>query len=161
MQPTHPPTHLPTHLLTRPPTRPPAHLLCPCRHRGSGASKVQGHNVRENTLLSFQKAAVNHSDYIEFDVRQALCMMCKLCMLWSPATACCGHHRCAAQHAPPAARCSNACMFHLPAHLATYIPGNPLNFFLLRTMSPCMPFVPLIRRCTSPLMASAWYSTTF
>ena len=41
----------------------------PGRHRGSGASKVQGHNVRENTLLSFQKAAVNHSDYIEFDVR--------------------------------------------------------------------------------------------
>jgi len=29
---------------------------------------VHGHAVRENTLLSFQKAAVNHSDYIEFDV---------------------------------------------------------------------------------------------
>ena len=29
-------------------------------HRGSGASKVQGHSVRENTLLSFQKAALNH-----------------------------------------------------------------------------------------------------
>lgn len=37
-------------------------------HRGSGASKVLGHSVRENTLLSFQKAAVNHSDFIEFDV---------------------------------------------------------------------------------------------
>ncbi|PRW21071.1 glycerophosphodiesterase GDE1 isoform A [Chlorella sorokiniana] len=37
-------------------------------HRGSGASKVQGHNVRENTLLSFQKAALNHSEFIEFDV---------------------------------------------------------------------------------------------
>lgn len=37
-------------------------------HRGSGASKVQGHSVRENTLLSFQKAALNHSDFIEFDV---------------------------------------------------------------------------------------------
>jgi glycerophosphoryl diester phosphodiesterase len=37
-------------------------------HRGSGASRVQGHSVRENTLLSFQKAALNHSDYIEFDV---------------------------------------------------------------------------------------------
>lgn len=40
----------------------------PCRHRGSGASKVSGHSVRENTLLSFQKAAINHSDFIEFDV---------------------------------------------------------------------------------------------
>lgn len=40
-----------------------------CRHRGAGASKVQGHNVRENTLLSFQKAALNHSEFIEFDVR--------------------------------------------------------------------------------------------
>ena len=39
-----------------------------CRHRGSGASKVQGHNVQENTLLSFQKAALNHSEFIEFDV---------------------------------------------------------------------------------------------
>lgn len=38
------------------------------RHRGSGASKVHGHNVRENTLLSFQKAALNHSEFIEFDV---------------------------------------------------------------------------------------------
>jgi glycerophosphodiester phosphodiesterase len=37
-------------------------------HRGSGASQVQGHSVRENTLLSFQKAALNHSDFIEFDV---------------------------------------------------------------------------------------------
>jgi len=37
-------------------------------HRGSGASKVSGHSVRENTLLSFQKAALNHSDFIEFDV---------------------------------------------------------------------------------------------
>jgi glycerophosphoryl diester phosphodiesterase len=37
-------------------------------HRGSGASRVEGHSVRENTLLSFQKAALNHSDYIEFDV---------------------------------------------------------------------------------------------
>jgi len=37
-------------------------------HRGSGASKVHGHSVRENTLLSFNKAAVNHSDFIEFDV---------------------------------------------------------------------------------------------
>lgn len=37
-------------------------------HRGSGASKVQGHSVRENTLLSFQKAAINHTDFIEFDV---------------------------------------------------------------------------------------------
>ena len=37
-------------------------------HRGSGASRVQGHSVRENTLLSFQKAALNHSDFIEFDV---------------------------------------------------------------------------------------------
>lgn len=44
------------------------HCAVSCRHRGSGASKVQGHNVRENTLLSFQKAAVNHSDFIEFDV---------------------------------------------------------------------------------------------
>ena len=40
----------------------------PCSHRGSGASKVQGHAVRENTLLSFQKAALNHSEFIEFDV---------------------------------------------------------------------------------------------
>lgn len=39
-----------------------------CRHRGSGASKVQGHSVRENTLLSLQKAAVNHGDFVEFDV---------------------------------------------------------------------------------------------
>lgn len=37
-------------------------------HRGSGASRVHGHSVRENTLLSFQKAALNHSDFIEFDV---------------------------------------------------------------------------------------------
>lgn len=37
-------------------------------HRGSGASKVHGHSVRENTLLSFQKAAINHTDFIEFDV---------------------------------------------------------------------------------------------
>ena len=37
-------------------------------HRGSGASKVAGHSVRENTLLSFQKAALNHSDFVEFDV---------------------------------------------------------------------------------------------
>lgn len=37
-------------------------------HRGSGASRVRGHSVRENTLLSFQKAALNHSDFIEFDV---------------------------------------------------------------------------------------------
>ena len=37
-------------------------------HRGSGASKATGHSVRENTLLSFQKAALNHSDFIEFDV---------------------------------------------------------------------------------------------
>lgn len=37
-------------------------------HRGSGASKVNGHSVRENTVLSFQKAAINHSDFIEFDV---------------------------------------------------------------------------------------------
>lgn len=37
-------------------------------HRGSGASKVHGHSVRENTVLSFNKAAVNHSDFIEFDV---------------------------------------------------------------------------------------------
>lgn len=37
-------------------------------HRGSGASRAVGHSVRENTLLSFQKAALNHSDFIEFDV---------------------------------------------------------------------------------------------
>lgn len=37
-------------------------------HRGSGASRAAGHSVRENTLLSFQKAALNHSDFIEFDV---------------------------------------------------------------------------------------------
>lgn len=37
-------------------------------HRGSGSSKTPGHSVRENTLLSFAKAALNHSDYIEFDV---------------------------------------------------------------------------------------------
>ena len=37
-------------------------------HRGSGASRVHGHSVRENTLLSFEKAALNHSDFIEFDV---------------------------------------------------------------------------------------------
>jgi hypothetical protein len=29
---------------------------------------VQGHSVRENTLLSFQKAEKNHSEVIEFDV---------------------------------------------------------------------------------------------
>lgn len=52
------------------PSRPPACRASPprCRHRGSGASKVHGHNVRENTLLSFQKAALNHSEFIEFDV---------------------------------------------------------------------------------------------
>lgn len=37
-------------------------------HRGSGASRAARHSVRENTLLSFQKAALNHSDFIEFDV---------------------------------------------------------------------------------------------
>lgn len=37
-------------------------------HRGSGASKVHGHAVRENTLLSFQKAATNAADCVEFDV---------------------------------------------------------------------------------------------
>ncbi len=31
-----------------------------CRHRGSGASKVKDHHVRENTILSFLKAATNH-----------------------------------------------------------------------------------------------------
>ena len=39
-----------------------------CRHRGSGASKVKGRSVRENTVLSFQKAAANLVDFIEFDV---------------------------------------------------------------------------------------------
>ena len=29
---------------------------------------MQGHSVRENTLLSLQKAAVNHGDFVEFDV---------------------------------------------------------------------------------------------
>ena len=41
------------------------------RHRGSGASIGRDgstRSVRENTMLSFQKAAVNHSDFIEFDV---------------------------------------------------------------------------------------------
>jgi Glycerophosphoryl diester phosphodiesterase family len=38
------------------------------RHRGSGASKVKDHHVRENTILSFLKAATNHTDFIEFDV---------------------------------------------------------------------------------------------
>eukprot|EP00887_Chlorella_sp_A99_P007166 scaffold2.g7166.t1 len=37
-------------------------------HRGSGATKHRGHSVRENTLLSFQKAATNHSELVEFDV---------------------------------------------------------------------------------------------
>lgn len=37
-------------------------------HRGSGASKVKDHHVRENTILSFLKAATNHTDFIEFDV---------------------------------------------------------------------------------------------
>lgn len=37
-------------------------------HRGSGASRTHGHSVRENTMLSFEKAALNHSDFIEFDV---------------------------------------------------------------------------------------------
>ncbi|KAK9814473.1 hypothetical protein WJX72_006486 [[Myrmecia] bisecta] len=37
-------------------------------HRGSGADKGKKQSVRENTLLSFTKAAVNHSDFIEFDV---------------------------------------------------------------------------------------------
>mmetsp|Transcript_6370 Transcript_6370/g.18321 ORF Transcript_6370/g.18321 Transcript_6370/m.18321 type:complete len:699 (+) Transcript_6370:300-2396(+) len=37
-------------------------------HRGSGATKVRDHHVRENTILSFLKAATNHSDFIEFDV---------------------------------------------------------------------------------------------
>ena len=39
-----------------------------CRHRGSGASKVKGRSVRENTVLSFQKAARNMVDFVEFDV---------------------------------------------------------------------------------------------
>lgn len=34
--------------------------LLVCRHRGSGASKVKDHHVRENTILSFLKAATNH-----------------------------------------------------------------------------------------------------
>lgn len=41
------------------------------RHRGAGASIGRDgsqRSVRENTLLSFQKAAINHSDFIEFDV---------------------------------------------------------------------------------------------
>lgn len=41
------------------------------RHRGAGASIGRDgsvRSVRENTMLSFQKAAVNHSDFIEFDV---------------------------------------------------------------------------------------------
>jgi len=38
------------------------------RHRGSGASKCEGRHVRENTMMSFMKAATNHSDFIEFDV---------------------------------------------------------------------------------------------
>ena len=38
------------------------------RHRGSGASKGRGRSVRENTVLSFQKAAKNLVDLIEFDV---------------------------------------------------------------------------------------------
>jgi hypothetical protein len=37
-------------------------------HRGSGASRVQGHSVRENTLLSFEQAALNLADFVEFDV---------------------------------------------------------------------------------------------
>ena len=41
---------------------------CLCRHRGSGASKGPGRSVRENTLLSFQKAAASMCDLIEFDV---------------------------------------------------------------------------------------------
>ena len=39
-----------------------------CRHRGSGASKGRGRSVRENTVLSFQKAATSLVDFIEFDV---------------------------------------------------------------------------------------------
>lgn len=46
------------------------------RHRGSGASKVKDHHVRENTILSFLKAATNHTDFIEFDVH-----VCKVRML--------------------------------------------------------------------------------
>ena len=42
--------------------------LMPGRHRGSGASKGEGRHVRENTMMSFMKAATNHSDFIEFDV---------------------------------------------------------------------------------------------
>ena len=38
------------------------------RHRGSGASKGPGRSVRENTVLSFQKAATSMCDFIEFDV---------------------------------------------------------------------------------------------
>ena len=38
------------------------------RHRGSGASKGRGRSVRENTVLSFQKAATSMVDFIEFDV---------------------------------------------------------------------------------------------
>lgn len=41
-------------------------------HRGSGATKVKDHHVRENTILSFLKAATNHSDFIEFDVHVTL-----------------------------------------------------------------------------------------
>ncbi|KAK9905950.1 hypothetical protein WJX75_009398 [Coccomyxa subellipsoidea] len=37
-------------------------------HRGSGASKGRGRSVRENTVLSFQKAATSLVDFIEFDV---------------------------------------------------------------------------------------------
>ena len=47
------------------------HNTCPRRHRGAGASIGRDgsvRSVRENTMLSFQKAAVNHSDFIEFDV---------------------------------------------------------------------------------------------
>ena len=46
-------------------------IHCIYRHRGSGASVGRDgstRSVRENTMLSFQKAAVNHTDFIEFDV---------------------------------------------------------------------------------------------
>ncbi|GMH39919.1 hypothetical protein BSKO_07823 [Bryopsis sp. KO-2023] len=37
-------------------------------HRGSGASKKDRSLVRENTVLSFQKAASNKAEFVEFDV---------------------------------------------------------------------------------------------
>jgi hypothetical protein len=128
-------------------------------HRGSGASKVQGHNVRENTLLSFQKAALNHSEFIEFDVSLGLQVIVALLM-------------------------STLLFFQMPA--LNHSESDEVEFdvslawccFGMRTLwslqqaalhhldsarqlchgsAHCLPSSP---RCTSPRTASAWCSTT-